>query len=152
VPDRIRRLLDFVVTTYVVRDGQREVDLSAAAGEPGNLIESDKRQAATRELMLADALADPFREGLIAAYRARRAGRAEVPLDDRRPDEDRMADALIKFLVAYDLASSRTEETEPMHYVYYLGVDWPRLKEVAARAGVDVETALHELAARSPER
>lgn len=147
--DRVRKLLDFVVANYVVRDEQREIDLTAGARESGEVIESDKRQAVTREAMRADELADDFRHGLIAAYEARRAGREEVALDDRRPAEDRMADALIHFLVSYDLATSRTEETDPQHYVYYVAVAWPRLLAVAERAGVDLETALEELSATS---
>lgn len=152
MPDRVRKVLGFVVANYVVRDEQREIDLTAGAREPGAVIAADKRQAAMREAMRADEMADDFRDGLLAAFRARLGGEAEVALDDRRPDEDRMADALIHFLVRYGLAASRTEETDPMRYVYRVAVDWPRLNEVGARSGVDLETALRELVAQPGRR
>ena len=147
MPDRIRRLLDHIVAQYVVQDEQKDIDLNAPSTESGAVIESDKREAARREASRADELADPFRQGLVLAYRARAAGRPEVALDDRRPDEDRMADALIGFLVSFELASSRTEETEPLHYVYHIAVDWDRLGDVARDAGVDLDQTLRQLAA-----
>ncbi len=152
MPDRVRRLLDYVVDHYVVRDEQRDIDLAAGVREPGEAIEADKRQAAMREGIRADELANPFRLGLVAAYRARLAGEPEVPLDDRRPNEDRIADALIHFLVRFDLATSTTEETEPMKYVYRVAVDWSRLGEVAQRAGIDLDATLRDLAAGSGRR
>ena len=147
MPDHIRQVLDHIVAQYVVRDEQKDIDLNAPAAEPGDAIESDKRQAARREADRAAELADPFRQGLILAYRARVAGRAEIALDDRDPAEDRIADALIRFLVSFDLATSRTEESEPLHYVYHVAVDWDRLREVAGATGVDLDRALEQLAA-----
>ena len=147
MPDRIRRLLDYIVAQYVVRDEQKDIDLNAPPTESGAEIESEKRDAAERGADRAGELADAFRQGLVLAYRARAAGQAEFALDDREPDEDRMADALIRFLVSFDLAASRTEETEPLHYVYHVAVDWQRLGAVAQEAGVDLETALRQLAA-----
>ncbi len=147
MPDRIRRLLDYIVVQYVVQDEQKDIDLNASPAEPGAAIESDKREAARREADRAGELADAFREGLILAHRERVAGRPEIALDDRQPEEDRMADALIRFLVSFDLAASRTEETEPLHYVYYVAVDWDRLDDVARAAGVDLDRPLRQLAA-----
>ena len=147
MPDRIRQLLDHIVAQYVVRDEQKDIDLNAAPTESGEEIESDKREAARREADRAGDLADAFREGLVLAYRERAAGRPEIALDDRQPAEDRMADALIRFLVSYDLAASRTEETEPLHYVYHVAVDWDRLTEVARAAGVDLDQTLRQVAA-----
>jgi hypothetical protein len=53
-----------------------------------------------------------------------------------------MADAMIGFLVSFELAASRSEETEPMHYRYTVTVDWDRLRQVAADVGVDLDRAL----------
>ena len=147
MPDRIRRLLDYIVTQYVVPDEQIDIDLNAPSSESGAEIESEKRDAAEREADRAGELADAFRQGLLLAYRARVAGQAEIALDDRKPDEDRMADALIRFLVSFDLAASRTEETEPLHYVYHVAVDWEGLATVARDADVDLDRALAQLAA-----
>jgi len=145
VPDRIRRVLDHIVARYVVTDEQKDIDLNAPPTEPGEAIELDKREAARREIDRAGDLAGAFREGLVRAYQARAAGRAELALDDRRPDEDHMADALIRFLVSFGLAGSRTEETEPLHYVYHVAVDWDRLEEESRAAGVDLDQALRQL-------
>ncbi len=145
VPDRIRRLLDYIVTQYVVRDEQKDIDLNAPSTESGDTLETDKAEAARREADRADDLAGAFQRGLVAAYRARVAGHAEIALDDRQAEEDQMADALIRFLVSFDLASSRSEETEPYHYVYHISPDWDLLTTVAASAGVDLDHALQQL-------
>jgi hypothetical protein len=142
VPEQIRKVLDHIVAHYVVQDEQKDIDLNAAPTESGEAIESDKREAARREADRAAELADPFRQGLLLAHQARAAGRAEVALDDRDPEQDRVADALIRFLVAFDLAASRTEETEPRHYVYHVAVDWDRLGQVAREVDVDLDQAL----------
>ena len=146
MPDRIRRVLDHIVAQYVVRDEQKDIDLNAPPTESGADIESDKRDAARREADRAGELADAFRRGLVLAHRARAAGQGEIALDDRDPAQDRMADALIRFLVSFDLAASRTEETEPLHYIYHVAVDWPRLTEVARAVEVDLDRALGEVA------
>lgn len=147
MPDRIRHLLDHIVATLVVRDEQKDIDLNAPPTESGEAMEADKREAARREAERAGSLADAFRRGLVAAYRARAVGQSEIALDDRRPEEDRTADALIRFLVSFDLAASRSEETEPRHYVYHVAVDWDALTGVAREAGVDLDQALRQLAA-----
>jgi hypothetical protein len=142
VAEPIRELLSYIVVQYAVEDEQKDVDLNANAAEDGSEIEAEKREAAQREIERADQLAEPFNRGLVAAYRAHQSGVSELALDDRDPDENEMADALIGFLVSYELASSRSEETEPLHYRYFVSVDWNRLRSVADAAGVDLERAL----------
>lgn len=146
MPDRIRQLLDHIVDQVVIRDEQKDIDLNAPPTESGEALESDKRAAARREADRAGSLADAFRHGLLAAHRARLAGQAEIALDDRQPDEDRMADALIRFLVSFDLARSRSEATEPLHYIYHVAVDWDALGGVARGAGIDLDLTLRQLA------
>jgi hypothetical protein len=138
----IRELLNYIVVQYAVQDEQIDIDLNANAAEEGDEIASEKREAARREMARADELAGAFNQGLLAAYRANRAGQNELVLDDRDPEENRMADAMIGFLVSFELAASRSEETEPMHYRYTVTVDWDRLRQVAADAGVDLDRAL----------
>lgn len=145
MPQRIQGLLDYIVSHYALVDEQKDIDLNAAASESGGEIESEKAEAVQRERERAAALAYPFRQGLVAAWKAERAGRRELVLDDRQPNENVIADALIRFLVSFDLAESRTEETEPLHYRYYLRVDWDRLGEVARRAGFDLSATLTQL-------
>ncbi len=140
--DEVRKLLDYIVNHYVVRDEVRTIDLDAPPREPADVIEADKRDVVRREQDRADALAGPFARGLARAHQRASIGGHEVALDDRKPEENRMADALIRFLVSHDLASSRTEETEPRQYTYYLQIDWERLAEVARAADVDLDRAL----------
>jgi hypothetical protein len=142
VAEPIRKLLDYIVVNYAVEDEQLDIDLNANAVETGHEIETEKREVAEREIERADELADAFTQGLVAAYRARKQGQNEIVLDDRDPEENRMADALIGFLVSFDLAESRSEETEPMHYRYSVAVKWDRLSSVAGQAGVNLEQAL----------
>ncbi len=138
----IRELLNYIVVQYAVKDEQIDIDINANAVEEGDEIAAEKQEAARREMARADDLEDAFTKGLLAAYRAKQAGQNELVLDDRDPDENRMADALIGFLVSFELAASRSEETEPMHYQYTITVDWDRLRAVAVNAGVDLNRAL----------
>ncbi len=134
--DDIRKLLDYIVRTYVVRDELVSIDLEATASDRADAIAADKRKAAERELDRADELSGPFVRGLSLA------SDGLVVLDDRNPDENLMADALIRFLVPYDLATSRTVETEPNHYRYRILIKGDRLNAVAKAAGIDLEQAI----------
>jgi hypothetical protein len=150
VPERVRSVLDYITTRYIVHEDLRNIDFEAAAAESGQAIESDKREAIKREKARADELAGPFQDGLVRAYRARLAGLREIALDDRDPAENAIADALIHALVRTDLAASTSEETVPYHYVYRIAVDWPRLDNVAGAAGVDLDAALTHLVSDHP--
>ncbi|MGH2559080.1 MAG: hypothetical protein ACRDJH_08450 [Thermomicrobiales bacterium] len=140
--DEARKLLDHIVRRFVVPDELLDVDLVASASDLGDDIEADKRGRVRREQERADHLADAFAAGLARAYDLHRAGQAELSLDDRTPEENRIADALIGFLVSYHLASSRSEETEPNHYRYHVAVDWDRLRDSAMEAEIDFERAV----------
>ena len=86
--------------------------------------------------------ADAFARGLRAAWAAHRAGRAELPLDDRDAEENARAEALIRYLVRPELASVQTDDVAPEHYRYRIQVDWAGLRAVAERAQVDLERLL----------
>lgn len=131
--DDLRKLLDHIVRTYVVRDELIAIDLEASASDRGESIESDKKRAARREFDRADDLADAFARGLSQAQ----AGL--IVLDDRDKRENQIADALIQFLVRADLATSRAVELEPNHYRYRILIDWPKLVSVARDAGIDLD-------------
>jgi hypothetical protein len=143
VADEARKLLDYIVRRYVVPDEMIDVDLVASASDLGDDIEADKRERVRREQDRAKELGDAFADGLARAHALHRGGQAELPLDDRSSDENRIADALIEYLVSFQLAASRSEETEPNHYRYYVAVDWDRLGEVANDAGVDLNRAVN---------
>lgn len=136
--DDLRKLLNHIVRQYVVHDEQVGIDLNATASDEGADIESDKRRAARREIERADQLADAFSRGLARA----RAASGQLVLDDRNPEENEEADALISFLVSHDLASSHSEETEPRHYRYFLTINWANLHAAAGSAGIDLDQAI----------
>jgi len=147
VADDLRQVLDYIVRRYVVDDELRAIDRDASATAPD--LEQDKHQAARREVERADSLAAAFEQGVVKAWQRHRIGGTELALDDRKADENRMADALIGFLVSYDLASSRSIETGDRTYTYFVTIDWPRLRDIAMAAGVDLDRAL---GAHAPSR
>ncbi|CAN0470494.1 unnamed protein product, partial [Phaeothamnion confervicola] len=118
VADDLRQVLDYIVRRYVVDDELRAIDRDASATAPD--LEQDKHQAARREVERADSLAAAFEQGVVKAWQRHRIGGTELALDDRKPDENRMADALIGFLVSYNLASSRSVETGDRTYTYFV--------------------------------
>jgi hypothetical protein len=136
VADDLRKLLDHIVRTYVVRDELVAIDQEASASDGGAAIESDKRRAVRREFDRADDLAEAFSRGVA------RSQSGLIVLDDRNQEENEIADALIHFLVRTDLATSRAVETEPQHYRYRILINWPKLEEVARDAGIDLEHAV----------
>jgi hypothetical protein len=131
--DDTRKLLDHIVRTCLLRDDLVSIDLDASANEPGDAIESDKKNAVRRELERADELAGAFGHAIARSHSG------VIVLDDRDPDENQMADALIHVLVRSDLATSRATEIEPNHYRYQITIDWPKLEAVATEAGVDLD-------------
>ncbi len=140
--DDLRTLLNYIVAHYVVPDEQRAIELDAAPSDGGAMIEDDKREAERREAERADEFATPFADGLVIAHHRATLGGKTLPLDDRKPHEDAMATALIRFLVSNHLATSRTEETDPQRYTYHVAVRWDRLETVSSGAGIDLARAL----------
>lgn len=145
--DDLRQVLNYIVARYVVDDEFRTIDRDAPVVSTTD-SDSEKQQAARRESVRAEHLAEAFEQGLIRAWQRAAMGGSELPLDDRKPEEDRMADALIRFLVRYDLATSRTESTSESTYTYYLSIHWDRLGDVALASGVDLTRVLPRLAER----
>jgi len=142
VADGLNQVLDHIVRRFLVRDEVRTIDLDASAAGPGDVLESEKREAATRETERSHDLREPFAAGLRLAAAGAAAGQPAIALDDRDPEQDRIAAALVHALVRTDLAASHAEETEENHYIYHLTVDWDALRGVAAEAGVDLDEAL----------
>ena len=113
-----------------------EVEMGATARRsPAELqaeqerIESDERADSRQELKA-------FREALRDAHQQARAARSgEAAYDSTVPRQDELADSLIQYLVRPGYAEVRTEEPEPGHHVYYLRVDWDRLRALAEQQG-----------------
>ena len=137
MPDAARRLLEHLVRTRLQPLDRQQVELTATAENTAD-VPGDVQRLAERERGDAHDLADAFAAGLARAAAQRDQA---LTLDDRDPDENRMADALIRFLVKPDLARVASEEVAPQHYRYHLTVDWLALATVADEAGV----LLHDL-------
>ena len=140
--DPFAELLETIVRDFVITDAQKDIDLNASADEPAAVIEADKERIAGEASDRARELFPAFRTGLLLAFEAQGLGRPEIRLDDRDGDQNAIADALITYLVRFDLAESRSEETEPGHYDYFISVDWGPLYRLAESAAVDLPGAL----------
>ncbi len=139
--DEVQRLLHYIAEHYTGREEAKDIERSAAA-ETADEIVAGQRRVMRKERALADRLARPFQRGLRRAYAAYRAGGDAISLDDRNPEENRMAEALIHFLVGPGLARSITRETEPMHYTYIITINWEKLAALAHEASVDLDALL----------
>jgi hypothetical protein len=113
-----------------------ERQMEATARRSQAEVQEDQQRAERDELAEARRELDEFRSA-IADFR-RRGGqddRAEVPYDGSDPTQNAAADVLIQYLVRPDYAEVRTEEPTPEHYVYYIRVDWPKLRQLAESQG-----------------
>lgn len=135
----IRQLLSHIVSRYAAADEQRAVEREAGAQVAGASLEAGKMAAVTRERASADAQAEAFAKGLQRAWDRSLRGGVELTLDDRDPEENAMASALIRFLVRFDLASSHSRDLGDRHYAYVIAVDWDRLGQLATANGQRLE-------------
>lgn len=140
--DAFADLLELIVRDYAIPDAQKDIDLNASVDEPAAVIEADKQLIVTESTERARQLFPSFRTGLVLAFEAQGVGRNEIRLDDRDAEQNAIADALIAYLVRFDFAESRSEETEPGHYDYFISVNWDSLYQLAQSAGIDLPAAL----------
>src|SRR5207253_360930 len=71
-----------------------------------------------------------------------RTAAGPLVLDDADPQQNAMADAVIRFLVKPDLATAESEEAGEGHYRYRITIDWPAMQRMATMAGVDLDAVL----------
>ncbi|MFT4039484.1 MAG: hypothetical protein QM692_14955 [Thermomicrobiales bacterium] len=144
--DAFAALQDAIVQRLVIVDAQKDVDLNAAAESDGSAIDAQKAAIVETAEARAAELAGSFREGVVLAYEAQGTGHSEISLDDRVPEQNAIADALITYLVRYDLAESRSEQTDPDHYTYFVSVKWDALYRFAESANINLPAALADAA------
>jgi hypothetical protein len=120
----------------LTRDRVETEALDREMSAPASQTATDFKQLERNELDEARRELAAFRWALENMHE-RTAGseRAEVPYDSAKPNEDSAADVLIQYLVRPGYAEVRTEEPESGHYIYYIRVDWPRLREFARQLG-----------------
>ena len=140
--DDVGKLLRYIVRHYLARQEAIDIEREATAADEAGEMVASRRPAAREGGQGADMLADAFREGLRRADAAVRAGGNAISLDDRKPDQERQAEALIQFLVRADLANSTSRETDEHRYIYTISVDWAALDRVAHEARVDLRDIL----------
>ncbi|MGA7729640.1 MAG: hypothetical protein WCD37_00060 [Chloroflexia bacterium] len=135
--NELRRLLTYVVENPVMEIEKREAELNATAVqdvvEEIAEINEDQRADAAR-------LAPYFEEGL---KRAAREG-GKVTVDDTDTMGNGIADAFARFMVTTGLATSQSQEIGENHYRYTFELDWERLRRIAQRAGIDLDSAVRE--------
>ncbi|TME44245.1 MAG: hypothetical protein E6I75_00105 [Chloroflexi bacterium] len=99
-------------------------------------VQEAQQRAERDELAEARRELDVFRAAMADVHkRGGHEGKAEVPYDSRDPAESGAADILIQYLVRPGYAEVRTEEPNPKQYVYYIRVDWQRLRTLAQQQG-----------------
>jgi hypothetical protein len=146
VAEPFAELLNAIVHDLFITDAQKDVDLNAAAADSSASIEAEKERIVASAEERARELQPAFRTGLLLAFEAQGIGKPEIRLDDRDAEQNAIADALITYLVRFDLAESRSEENAPGHYDYFVSVNWNPLYRFAGEHGIDLPGALAKAA------
>ena len=128
-------LLDALTRDRLEVEGvEREMQANAARSLAD--VQEDQHRAERTELAEARSELDDFRSAMAdVRERGNPEGAGEVAYDSRDPLQNAAADVLIQYLVRPGYAEVRTEEPQPGHYVYYITVAWPRLRELAEAHG-----------------
>jgi len=113
-----------------------EREMQATARRSLAEVQQAQERAERDELAEARRELNEFRSAMTdVRERSGPDGQAEVPYDSRDHVQNAAADVLIQYLVRPGYAEVRTEESQPGQYVYYIRVDWPRLRDLAVAQG-----------------
>jgi hypothetical protein len=123
-------LVQAITWIYKVRDETVLIEATSTSRRDMADVKREEQDVADGELARVDEAVPAVAEGL---RMARAAGGGEVPFDSRDPEQDRLAGALIAYLVATDFATVRTDELGDEQYRYNIWVNWQRLDDLAAR-------------------
>ena len=137
--DGLDRLLHALIEREILRVERKNVQMTAGPNVPAETVDANQLIEIERERHRAAELGPAFADGLRRAHAAHQSGGDDLALDDRRADENAIADALVQFLVRPQMATSHSEQTEPNHYLYHITVDWPRLGQLASEIGMDLD-------------
>jgi len=121
----------------LTRDRVEAEALEREMSTPARGVVADVRELQREELEEARRELTSFRAAL-DDVRRRAGGQAdaEVPFDSTDPVQDAGADVLIQYLVRPGYAEVRTEEPAAGSYIYYIRVDWAKLRALAEEQGV----------------
>ena len=145
--DDLNKLLRHIARNYTgpqeIKELEREdPDISAEQ------LRHQRERVLRDEERRADELADAFRAGVLQSHEAQLAGGDAISLDDRDPEQNRIADALVHFLVGPGMATSRTRATDPQQYIYTIWIDWPGLRSVAREIQIDLNESMKQIEGR----
>jgi hypothetical protein len=113
-----------------------ERELQATSRRSLAELQEDQQRAERDELAEARRELDDFRSALTdIRKRSVASGGREVDYASHDEAQNRAADVLIQYLVRPGYAEVRTEEPQQGDYVYYIKVDWDRLKTLAKEQG-----------------
>jgi hypothetical protein len=113
-----------------------EREMQAGARRSLADVHEDQQRAERDELAEARRELTEFRSAMDdVRQRGGADGTAEVPYDSSQPEQNAAADVLIQYLVRPGYAEVRTEEPRAEQYVYYIRVDWARVRELATAQG-----------------
>jgi ketosteroid isomerase-like protein len=128
-------LLDALTRDRLEVEGvEREMQATALRGLHD--VQEEQQRAERSELAEARRELDDFRAAMTdVRQRGNPDGQAEVSYDSRDPEQNAAADVLIQYLVRPGYADVRTDEPQPGQYVYYIMLDWPRLRALAEAQG-----------------
>jgi hypothetical protein len=144
VADDLEKLLNHIARHYTGPQEIKEVERDDPNIDPRQLSQEQDR-ALRAEIQRARSLNDAFRAGLVQSHRAKLAGGDAISLDDRDQEQNQIADALVHFLVGPGIASARTRQTTPHHYIYTIWIDWPKLRRVAREAKIDLNASIEQV-------
>jgi hypothetical protein len=126
------RLLKYIVQNLVMSDRRLEAQLDANAGRDVGA----ELQAISEDLDDdARRLAPAFAHGMELALNTQ----GPLSLEDSDPHHGDVVSALVRYLVSTDLAESQSSQLANGHYLYTFEIHWPRLREVARAAGVNID-------------
>lgn len=124
-------LLDGLTRDRVEAEALEREMSTPARGDVGDVkeLQREELEEARRELDAFRAALDDVRQ------RAGGQEQAEVPFDSTDAVQDAGADVLIQYLVRPGYAEVRTEEPAAGTYVYYIRVNWAKLRALAEELG-----------------
>ena len=126
------KLLKYIVRYHVApaagAEAQRDANAVQDVGSELKAIREDLARDSER-------LTPAFAHGMELAMRTE----GPLTLDDSNPQHGDVVSALARFLVATNLAESQSSQLADGHYLYTFEINWPRLREVARKAGVTIE-------------
>jgi hypothetical protein len=128
-------LLD-ALTSDLVSAEATGLELEAGSRRSMAEVRQEQERLGSEQVAESRRELEAFRAALRdARSRSGEDGSSEAAYDCAYKEQDEMVDLLIQYLVRPGYAEVREEEPEPEHHVYYLSIEWERLRTLAAERG-----------------